>query len=180
MAKNLKNYTGLKFNYLTAISFHYRLKNKTYWTFNCDCGENCIKVIDKVTSGYSKSCGCKSLRGKVSIKKNTESSFNAVYHRYKTTSKIRGISFDLSKDEFKTITSKNCHYCGVEPLQASKYTNIPKETVIYFYNGIDRMDNKAGYNLENSKPCCFVCNRSKRDMNYADFLAYIQRLKNYN
>lgn len=174
----VKNYTGIKFNYLTAIKFEFRENNKTFWTLNCVCGKECIKQIDKVVHGSCKSCGCKNQKGKYK-KSNIESSFNYVYHRYKQSANKREISFELTKEDFKRITSLNCHYCNIEPLQIAKYYNKTSQSLNYIYNGIDRINNDVGYILNNSTPCCFVCNRAKREMGYLDFLSYIDRLKKH-
>lgn len=183
MARKLKDYEGLKFNYLTAKSFQFIKENQTQWLFNCECGKECIRSISKVKSGKTKSCGCKNLTGKYirkdSEKIHLEASFKILYHRYKTTSKTRGIFFDIDKESFKTITSLNCHYCGIQPLQKTKCSSLNLKRPDYLYNGIDRIDNNKGYIESNIVPCCFVCNRAKRDMEYLDFLSYIERLKEY-
>lgn len=175
MGGSLKNYTGLTFSHLTAIEFFGRKNNKTFWKFQCECRQIVIKSIDSVKYGNTKSCGCLN-----SIKRNIDSentmSFTNLYHRYKTSAKTRKIEFKLSKDEFRKITSSNCFYCGIEPLQIGRQVIKSK---IYLYNGIDRLNNSIGYNIENSKPCCFVCNRAKRDMSFNEFLNYIDRLKNH-
>lgn len=46
-------------------------------------------------------------------------------------------------------------------------------------NSVDRRDNEPFYTLENSVPACFVCQRIKRDMKCADFLAHIQKIALY-
>ena len=40
----MKDYSNLKRNYLTAISFVKRENKRGYWLFKCDCGNE--KVID--------------------------------------------------------------------------------------------------------------------------------------
>lgn len=50
--------TGKTYNKLTAIRFATRKKNVIHWLFKCECGNE--KVLNKyrVTSGYTRSCGC--------------------------------------------------------------------------------------------------------------------------
>jgi hypothetical protein len=170
-----KNYTGLVFNQLTAIEFNRRYKNKTYWNFKCKCGNIIVRSIDSVKHGNCKSCGCFSLR-KRSLIENNSLSFTNLYHRYKTSSKQRKIEFNLSKDEFKKFTSSNCYYCGIAPLQVGR--RKIKDNV-YLYNGIDRLDNNKGYLFNNVKPCCFICNRAKRDLTLESFLQYLDRIKKH-
>lgn len=52
--------TGQRYGLLTAL---YRSDKKTkggtyYWHFKCDCGNECVKNLNHVRSGLTKSCGC--------------------------------------------------------------------------------------------------------------------------
>lgn len=58
--------------------------------------------------------------------------------------KTRGLSFDLTFDEFKTLRKNPCHYCGGA---------LPETT-----GGLDRIDNSIGYEHGNVLPCCKDCN----------------------
>ena len=69
------------------------------------------------------------------------------YSRYKSSSKTRGISFNLSFEEFETFWQKPCSYCGNEI-----------STI-----GIDRIDSSIGYTVLNCSSCCSVCNTIKLD-----------------
>lgn len=57
-----KDITGQKFGMLTALEFsHVEKKNnnrRTYWVFQCDCGEIKVLRVDQVKSGNTLSCGC--------------------------------------------------------------------------------------------------------------------------
>jgi hypothetical protein len=46
----------------------------------------------------------------------------------------------------------------------------------YAYNGIDRVDNFKGYEIDNCVPCCYICNYAKRDMSKDQFLAWVKRI----
>lgn len=50
----------------------------------------------------------------------------------------------------------------------------------YIFNGVDRFNNDKGYTIDNSIPCCKVCNYAKRHMLPHDFKNWIQRLINNN
>ena len=51
--------TGQKFGRLTAIEFSHKNKNrKTYWIWQCDCGQVIVARTDCVKSGATSSCGC--------------------------------------------------------------------------------------------------------------------------
>lgn len=85
-------------------------------------------------------------------------SHSARIEKYINRAEAKHISFDLSIDQFVEIVSKPCYLCGME---SSDDHN----------NGIDRFDNDLGYTLDNSKPCCGMCNMIKCDMNYDEFIA---------
>jgi len=74
-------------------------------------------------------------------------SLKAKYIEYKSSAKKRNIPFNISLEEFQTFWQKNCHYCG------SAISTI----------GLDRIDSSLGYELENLRSCCTMCNRMKLD-----------------
>jgi hypothetical protein len=58
--------------------------------------------------------------------------------------------FELSIEQYTTITKQPCYYCGVEIGTKS--------------GGLDRKDNSVGYTLENVLPCCRDCNRVRNNV----------------
>ena len=82
-----------------------------------------------------------------------EQSQNGKFCRYKTRSKERNISFQLTKKQFISFWQKNCHYCG------SKIETI----------GIDRVDNNKGYLIDNIVACCRTCNSIKNNRTLDEF-----------
>ncbi len=101
-----------------------------------------------------------------------------LFNCYKTSAKKRRYGFGLSFNEFVKITSRNCCYCGKKPaLKRKPNDNINGE---YVYNGIDRIDNEAGYTSKNSVPCCTHCNYAKHKMTVREFRDWIIKVyKNY-
>jgi 5-methylcytosine-specific restriction endonuclease McrA len=79
-------------------------------------------------------------------------SMKRVYKHYVRQCRIRNVYWELTVDQFKVLTSSNCAYCGKQP--TNRRSN-------YLYSGIDRKNNKQGYTLDNSVPCCKVCNSIK-------------------
>ena len=85
------------------------------------------------------------------------------YNIYKKNAKRRGFVFNLTKEEFYTLTSLNCHYCG-------DFNN---------YNGIDRIESNIGYIEDNCVPCCEYCNKMKLDYSTDFWLNHIKKVLNY-
>ena len=132
----------------------------------CDCGNICNPEKSKVINGITKSCGClhielcKTLGDRVK-KKSGEASFNEVFASYKKGAIARNYEFSLSKSEFLEIITKPCIYCG--NCLTNKCSHR-KTNGHFSYTGIDRYDNNIGYTIENSVPCCKICNRIKTNM----------------
>jgi hypothetical protein len=138
------------------------------WLCECNCENKTEIILDssKLTSGNTQSCGCY----KKDKMRKSDSSFNKLYSTYKHNAKSRGLHFGLNKMVFEKLVQGNCHYCGVKP---SKPLKNFYGVVDYFYNGIDRVDNKIGYVPENCVSCCETCNRAKRIMGQQEFYSWI-------
>jgi hypothetical protein len=67
------------------------------------------------------------------------------------------VDFDLTEDEFEKLKRLNCFMCDKE----SNMNNL---------NGVDRVDNKKGYTLNNCLPCCYDCNKIKNDNDICDVI----------
>ena len=142
----------------------------------CDCGNfNLFKV--KIQLGRN-SCGClvkKSIDNLVASIKKEESvaAFNEVYGSYQRVAKKRGYSFDLSREEFRLLTSNNCFYCNAPP---SNKMQRATRNGSFTYSGIDRIDSNEGYKLDNVVSCCAVCNGMKMSMTQNEFISHIKRM----
>lgn len=166
--KNIKkDLTGQIFGKLKVVKF---LKKHTngiaIWECLCECGNSTNVRSDLLTSGKTKSCSC--------LRKlpEGEGAKNTLYARYKKQAKERNLIFDLSIDDFTSLTKGICYYCGLEPQQIAGNKSF---NGIYRYNGIDRLDNKIGYTKDNVVSCCGGCNHAKSDMDYEDFKKVIKR-----
>lgn len=84
------------------------------------------------------------------------------YNRYKSDSKRRQREFTLTYEQFNTIISQNCYYCGSN-------SSI----------GIDRCNSKLGYIINNCVPCCTVCNIMKGKMTKLDFIEQAKRISKH-
>jgi hypothetical protein len=175
-----KDLTSQKFGRLTVISdSKIRYSNGLIlWNCICDCGNKVVVNGASLRNGKSQSCGCLHLELKRLPK--YEASFNKLYKTYQTGAIKRGYEFKLTKDEFKDITSKECFYCGIIPTYECR--NNGKKSKFYgnyIYNGIDRIDNNNGYNIENCIPCCFKCNKMKSTLKRDEFIAQCIQISNY-
>jgi hypothetical protein len=148
---------GKKFGKLTVLARKPNVEHHTEWLCQCECGNQKVFNGGNLRAGQTTSCGC--LRNKGSAAKR-------LYGWYTQNAKRRGISWDLTFEQFKEITSSKCHYTGRLP------SNIIKRAGgdVYAYNGVDRIDNTKGYFLENCVPCCSEVNYAKRVMGYFDFI----------
>lgn len=79
--------------------------------------------------------------------------FNQVYARYKYRARKKKRLWVLSKEEFQSLISQNCAYCGCPPINT--------EAGCFTYNGIDRKNNFGGYTPSNVITCCWLCNATK-------------------
>lgn len=79
-----------------------------------------------------------------------------IFLKYERSARKRHLDFSLSEEQFVSILSLGCDYCG----------RLPKR-----YNGVDRIDNNRGYENGNCVPCCKPCNLMKKDMSREDFIS---------
>jgi hypothetical protein len=168
---------GTTYGRLTVLEYsHFKQYNKSkshYYKCICECGKETITALWGLKSGKSKSCGCYAR----DIKKldDGESAINRTLINYSSNAKNRGYDFNLTKDEFLEIVSKDCYYCSSTP---SNKTSSKHNTGDFIYNGIDRVDNTLGYNYNNCVPCCKICNIAKHDMTSEQFIEWIAKVYN--
>ena len=157
------------------------------WLCACDCGREKEIIGFSLTQGVSKSCGC--LRGKAlaEYRKTHQhpkllpggvAATNRLWHSYQTTAKRMGRGFELSRAEFERLIEAPCHYCGIVPSRQQRPNSSKNKQDIggvRLVNGIDRIDNTAGYVSDNCVSCCRTCNMAKRSMTYSEFLTWVFR-----
>jgi hypothetical protein len=92
-------------------------------------------------------------------------SLNGRFHEYKKRAKRDNIEFEITEKDCIPFYNTDCAYCG------NKINGL----------GIDRLDNKIGYKLDNMVPCCSKCNFMKYTMNKEEFIQHIiQIVKHLN
>jgi hypothetical protein len=157
--------------------------NKRLVLVQCRCKKLLKVQLTNIRNGNSICCGKTPCRtNKLIGKRNKDTSYNALLYSYKKHARERGLSFDLTFDEFKKLLSKNCIYCKVEPFAVYQILNSTTKAVRagipVMYNGIDRVNSQKGYTLDNTVSCCKICNRAKSDLPLADFLKWIETVYN--
>jgi len=145
------------------------------WECMCDCGNTVTIRSNSLTSGNSLSCGClqKDAVAERAKKDTGEAAFRNVYNSYKCRAERKGLAFSLADQEFKSLTTDECFYCGAPPQNTKK---SGYENGDYIYNGIDRIDNSHGYELSNCVTCCRLCNRAKADLSLSDFKILVDKI----
>lgn len=97
----------------------------------------------------------------------------ALYNNYKNNAKRFNKTFNLTLEEFKDLTSSNCHYCNIEPHKIKKSVSGMSD---YKFNGIDKKDPNGHYIKDNCVSCCWECNQLKTDYTYEEFYQLIEKL----
>jgi len=146
-------------------------RTKRQWICKCSCGKIKTQQQNNLVKGLTTRCRyCmgKNMRTGIAAK-------NQVINMYKSNAKINGRVWELSDEQFLTLSQMLCHYCYSPPTKEMKK---PYDTFVY--NGIDRKDNSVGYTLENSLPCCHVCNMRRGTMDYTAFVAWLETISNRN
>lgn len=147
---------------------------KSKWLCLCDCGITKVIISDNLIAETTKSCGClqKEYYSSVLLPDN-EAAFNTILWKYINGAKKRGYQFSLSKEQFKSLITTNCYYCGsdLSNLQSRKNSRS-----VFKYNGIDRVDNNIGYIISNVVSCCKQCNTMKMRYSVEDFFDKIKKI----
>lgn len=148
--------------------------NNFIWAACERCGKlrwvHYSKKTEKPRWNYCGSCGCTLAvrKPKVSF---SERRINRLFTSFKVRARRRNLVSNLSKILFVELADSDCYYCGNKP--ANKENDRGK---IYTYQGIDRVDNSKGYEVDNVVPCCIVCNKMKKAMGQEEFLLHILKI----
>ena len=172
----IKNLVGRRFGKLIVIEIAGRTAaKKVLWKCRCDCGNEKVIIGAGLLRGRSTDCGCvpKPHHKKLYM----EATRNQTFSGYKSSAKKRGICFELSESDFHKIVQQKCYYCGSEKKNIKKSTS---ENGDYIYSGIDRVDSRRGYTLDNVVPCCWICNDAKKAKSQEEFLSWVERVYNHS
>lgn len=166
------NLINKKFGRLSVIKFDKNLKGVIYWLCKCDCG----KIVKRNTSWLTRKTQPAFKCSDKCILYKGLASFNWLYKNYKQRAKQRNYKFKLTKEEFGYLTKQNCVYCGESP---NNRFGAKRLNGFYYYNGLDRKNNKKGYNIFNCVSCCKTCNFMKNTLNEKAFLNHVKKIINH-
>ena len=183
-------WSKLTFNGETEFRTDSDGKLRLWGKFNCECGNNeRWYVFTRVKRGVTKSCGCLRLkhnpRAWTKGRFPKEVSFKALYKRYRTNARSRGIVF-LPYEEWRKVVVLDCYYCGAspssynvfnEPSRRRSWKGSAEEMPQYeiFVNGVDRYEPLPTY-IANSVPCCATCNVMKGQLTPDAFREHLQKI----
>ena len=141
------------------------------WVCECDCGSFSRPRGAALRTGVTLSCGC-IVGGNNSLPEG-EAAFNNLFNQYLFSARKRNLSFELSKDQLRSLTKEDCYYCGREPSNVFTHARC---NGVYIYNGVDRLDSDKGYVNGNVVSCCKECNFAKQTSSVQEFLAMVKRI----
>lgn len=132
------NITGKTYNYLTVLGYI----GKGKWECKCKCGTVCIKRTGKITTGYTKSCGCIS-------KDNATTHGQSKSREYTIWSNIKARCYNKNNTSYERY--------GKKGIKMTKSWYFSFETFISDMGkapkgySIERIDNSKGYSKSNCK-----------------------------
>ena len=184
MKRVSEDLVGRRFGNLTVTSrAGDRPKGSVRWNCKCTCGRQTVTRTVKLTHGITTQCQSCNRRGNTDRRLAPgEYGFNNHYRSLQRGAEKRGIKFSLTRDQVKAINKQNCYYCGLPPSQIYHGTRSKTVTpagrvhAAYTYTGVDRVNNDLGYEPNNVRPCCKMCNWMKSNLSYDAFIAHITRI----
>lgn len=108
----LKDYTGMVFGRLTALSLHERFEKKSpKWLFACECGNQHIACVKTVASGNTRSCGC--LARETLIARNTTHGLAKKHPKtYRTWKDMRSRCNNPNNKDFANYGGRGITVCN--------------------------------------------------------------------
>lgn len=177
---------GQRFGKLTAISYEPVVAKsgvrQPAWRCICDCGNEKVVRVSHLSTCAVRSCGCLDMERKYAQFED-ETPWRQVYSNYVRRAKKKNIALTIAYDEFRKLITQNCYYCGAEPSgyyekkYRSRKDGRAHQTIRY--NGLDRVDNSKGYELDNVVPCCKHCNTMKGALSVEEFRSWVMRVSAY-
>ena len=95
----------------------------------------------------------------------TQATFRKIIRDVKTRKKDWWLTFE----QWEKLAGEDCFYCGLPP--SNEYREFK-------YQGIDRINSKGGYEVDNVLPCCKHCNAIRGTMDFKIWLTWLNQVKN--
>lgn len=174
MKRQLIDLTGRIFGKLKVVERGLNYRGCARWVCQCECGNETTVRSSCLLTEKTKSCGC--LWREWLLQKRTKRPFESLYNILKSKASRRGLTVEISYEEFLTLTSTPfCHYCET-PIVWSKHNHRENGSGYY----LDRKDSQQGYTKSNSVVCCKRCNRAKSNgFSYEEWVAVGNTIKEY-
>ena len=180
--KPINNLLEKVFGRLTVISRANNPKTRkndtaAYWKCSCQCGKISIIRGYSLTSGKTQSCGClKAEAPHLPLLSQSQPKYSSKESAAHLVWYGRNRYIEIPFEDFYRLSQQNCFYCAVEPslIKISRR----KDSSIFIYNTLDRIDSNKGHTIDNVVPACLICNRAKLDRSIEMFYLYIDNLIN--
>lgn len=165
--------TGLRFGSYTVLGQPLRRPatpgskggGNVSWLCRCDCGRE-VRVqasrLKYVSEPKCRKCANDDLF------KPEGWLVRCLLKRYRHNAEARGIEFRLTPEEFSSLLSQPCLYCGRVGARTLRHPS--RKEITANYNGVDRL-NGGNYEAGNVAACCWRCNRVKSDMKLDEFVS---------
>jgi len=170
---------GKKIEKLTIVSQAPNRKKIIMYNCDCECGNKIIVSGSNLRQKLTKSCGCYFTECISNRNKNKRSldPWHRDMYIYKQNASKRGLCFLISREEFISLVTSLCHYCGAPPDSQCGSAELKEKGVLR--NGIDKKDYSIGYILENCVSCCWMCNMNKSTQTYDQFIEITKKRYNH-
>lgn len=167
------------------ISYDQDKDSRGTFLCECDCG-GIVKVKGKMlgwTIGGTRSCGCLT---SICKRKDKDRVYRESYRghiRHARDKNFTPVPYNL----WVEIVVNPCYYCGEIDervsrglLQSKFATDSDIQYTKRYINGIDRLDNNRGYELDNCVPCCAQCNKMKLNYPKEYFYKRVETIYNHH
>lgn len=147
--RELKDYTNVIFNRLTAISLIERdyKENNHLWLFQCSCGKQHKAKIKNVRNGNTSSCGC--LQSEILVKRNTVHGLSKKYPlAYRSWKDLRQRCTNPNHKDFKDYGGRGIFVCEEWNSFEVFFNDMQERTK---NQSIDRINVNDGYHAKNCR-----------------------------
>lgn len=165
---------GKKFGKLLIIEvLHTNNYSKRMVKCLCDCGNEKIATIGNIKN-KTQSCGCFK---KEEIKRKFQKPIEDIAVKHILAACKRNHETTLTFEDVKTLIYSECYYCEQKPdVVGTIWKKAIDDGRSIKRIGIDRVDNSKSYSLDNVVPCCFVCNKIKRDLSVEKLVKILEKM----